>query len=40
MKWHPDRNPDNVEKANKRFREIAAAYEVLSDDKKKSVYDQ
>ena len=88
MKWHPDRNPDNVEKANRRFREvtwgrevaaettacctamaatcgprpmshaglctymqhllnvmidclqIAAAYEVLSDDKKKSVYDQ
>ena len=28
MKWHPDRNPDNVEKANKRFREVSWGREV------------
>ena len=29
--YHPDANPDNAE-AEKRFKEIAMAYEVLSDD--------
>ncbi|KAL3131807.1 hypothetical protein ABBQ38_007523 [Trebouxia sp. C0009 RCD-2024] len=40
LKWHPDRNPDDVEKAEKKFREIAAAYEVLADDEKRKLYDQ
>lgn len=39
MKYHPDRNPDNKE-AETKFKEAAAAYEVLSDDKKRQQYDQ
>jgi len=39
-KWHPDRNPDNQKKAEAKFREIAEAYEILSDEKKRKMYDQ
>jgi len=38
MKHHPDRNPDNKEAENK-FKEISAAYAVLSDPKKRADYD-
>ena len=39
MKFHPDRNPDNKE-AEDKFKEAAEAYSVLSDDNKRSQYDQ
>lgn len=40
MKWHPDKNPGNKKEAESKFKKISEAYEVLSDLKKRSVYDR
>ena len=39
IKWHPDKNPDNKEEAEKKFKEISAAYAVLGDKEKRREYD-
>ncbi|XP_016126497.1 dnaJ homolog subfamily B member 6-like isoform X1 [Sinocyclocheilus grahami] len=40
LKWHPDKNPDNKEEAEKKFKQLSEAYEVLSDANKRNVYDR
>jgi len=40
LKWHPDKNPENKEAAEKKFKEIAEAYEILSDASKRDLYDR
>uniref|UniRef100_A0A8C8SJM1 J domain-containing protein n=1 Tax=Pelusios castaneus TaxID=367368 RepID=A0A8C8SJM1_9SAUR len=40
LKWHPDKNPANKEYAERKFKEIAEAYEVLSDKSKRDLYDR
>jgi DnaJ-class molecular chaperone len=40
MRWHPDRNPNNIEEATSKIKEINEAYSVLVDAEKRAKYDQ
>ena len=40
LKWHPDRNPEQKEAAETKFREATEAYSVLSDPQKRAAYDR
>ena len=39
MKYHPDRNPDD-QQAEEQFKEVQESYDVLSNERKRSAYDQ
>lgn len=39
MKYHPDRNPNDKE-AERKFKEITEAYDILKDDQKRAAYDR
>jgi hypothetical protein len=39
VRWHPDKNPDKKEYAQKRMQRINEAYETLSDIEKRKMYD-
>ena len=40
IKYHPDKNKDDPDKAKTQFQKIANAYETLSDPEKRAVYDE
>lgn len=39
LQWHPDKNQNSTDAAN-RFKQIAQAYQTLSDDKQRELYDK
>ena len=39
LEWHPDKHKDNKEAAEKRFKEVNEAYQILSDATKRKAYD-
>src|SRR6266704_145073 len=40
LKWHPDRNPEQKDTAEAKFREATEDYSVLSDAQKRAAYDR
>lgn len=39
FKWHPDKNQDNKAEAEKKFKDISKAYQILSEPDKRKIYD-
>lgn len=39
LKYHPDKNSGNREEAERKFKEVSEAYDILSDEKKRSIFD-
>lgn len=39
-KWHPDKNPNNIKEATKKFQEISEAYDILKDNDKREKYNR
>jgi len=39
LQHHPDRNPQDMVEAERKFKEINAAYQVLIDSRKRQIYD-
>ncbi|KAJ2851536.1 DnaJ sub B member 6 [Coemansia brasiliensis] len=40
LRWHPDKNPNNREEAEEKFKQLAEAYSVLSDSETRQRYDR
>ena len=40
IKWHPDKNKDNKQEAETKFKSISEAYQVLSDNDKRQEYNK
>eukprot|EP01017_Pseudomicrothorax_dubius_P032235 TRINITY_DN4199_c0_g1_i1.p2 TRINITY_DN4199_c0_g1~~TRINITY_DN4199_c0_g1_i1.p2 ORF type:complete len:125 (-),score=34.07 TRINITY_DN4199_c0_g1_i1:709-1083(-) len=40
LKWIPSKNQDNLQEAEKKFRQVSEAYSVLIDPAKRELYDQ
>ncbi|XP_065222541.1 dnaJ homolog subfamily C member 21-like [Planococcus citri] len=40
LKWHPDKNPDNIDEAKREFILVQQAYEVLIDPQERAWYDR
>ena len=39
LKWHPDKNQENKEEAERKFKDVSEAYSILSDREKRQLYD-
>lgn len=40
IQWHPDKNPNRIEKATEKFKEVSEAYEVLSNHQLRARFDR